>query len=366
MSEKNNTIQRTVIISDSIPDRNGVGSYYQDLIAHLNGSGHKVTIICPREDRPSLLRFPMPGDVTQRVWIPSLWRFRRIIRSVNPEVIVVATPGPFGLLGCWWAKRLKARLIVGFHTDYAAVTDMLENPILKYSSRFYFDMSNAYLFRHSQLVLANSVDARETAYAKGARNIEIIGTLLPLEALKPIDSSRPDAIKKVIFAGRLSPEKQVPALLEAAGKLPEISFVIAGDGPLRATVEQAVSQMENVSYLGWLGRAQLFEEIDSSDLLILPSTLESFGTVALEAMARARLVLVSAECGIVDWPELAEHIFQIGKGQSIDEAIKSLAMKPAESLRSSACSAGDAARQLNRESFDHWLKLLGICRTESS
>jgi len=342
-----------------------VGSYYQDLIEHLSDSGHKVTIICPREDKPSLFRFPMPGDVTQRVWIPSLWRFRQTFRSVNPEVVIIATPGPFGLLGCWWAKRLKARLIAGFHTDYAAVTDMLENPLLRYSSRLYFDMSNTYLFRHCQLVLANSADARTTAYKKGARNVEIIGTLLPMEALKPVDISRPESIKKVIFAGRLSPEKQIPALLEAAGKLPEIRFVIAGDGPLRGMVEQALSCNKNVSYLGWLSRSELLKELDSCDLLILPSTLESFGTVALEAMARARLVLVSAECGIVDWPELAEHIFQIEKDQPIDEAIRSLALKPAESLRVSARSAGDAARQLNHESFDHWLKLLGLCRTKS-
>ena len=48
--------------------------------------------------------------------------------------------------------------------------------------------------------------------------------------------------------------------------------------------------------------------MDAADALVLPSELESFGNVALEAMGRGRIAVVTNTCGIVNWPGLAEHM----------------------------------------------------------
>ena len=56
-----------VIVSDSLPERNGVGAYYCDLLGLLEGEGCEAAMLCPSEKRPTLLRFPLPGDPTQRI-----------------------------------------------------------------------------------------------------------------------------------------------------------------------------------------------------------------------------------------------------------------------------------------------------------
>ena len=134
-----------VIVSDSLPERNGVGAYYWDLLGLLENAGCEATILCPSEKRPTLLRFPLPGDSTQRIWIPSLFRFRRVMRQYRPKTIIVATPGPYGLLGAWWARRLGAKLIVGFHTHFSSVTDVYNNRFLRAFSRFYFNIADKIL-----------------------------------------------------------------------------------------------------------------------------------------------------------------------------------------------------------------------------
>ena len=85
---------------------------------------------------------------------------------------------------------------------------------------------------------------------------------------------------------------------------PDVQFTIAGDGPLRSHVERASAENANVHYLGWLNRRELRETIDRSDALLLPSHFETFGTIALEAMARGKLVLVSEHCGLAHWHKL--------------------------------------------------------------
>jgi len=347
-----------VIVSDSLPERNGVGAYYWDLLGLLEDAGCKATILCPSEQRPTLLRFPLPGDSTQRIWIPSLFRFRRVMKQCRPQTIIVATPGPYGLVGAWWARRLGAKLIVGFHTHFSSVTDVYSNRFLRAFSRFYFSIADKILFRYGDLVLANSEAMVDLARSLGARNVGVMGTLLPGDSLRDPDPPVSGKLDRVVFAGRLAPEKRVQTVIDAARRLPDIRFTIAGDGPLRKDVEQQAAGVPNLEYLGWVSRERLLDEMDKADMLVLNSVVESFGTVALEAMARERLALVSPTCGIVEWPDLVDNLYQINDGESLADAIARVAALSPESRAAAARSARKAALRLNRGSLLHWLDVI--------
>jgi glycosyltransferase involved in cell wall biosynthesis len=105
--------------------------------------------------------------------------------------------------------------------------------------------------------------------------------------------------------------------------------------------------------------------MDTADLLVLPSTVESFGTVALEAMARGRLALVSKNCGIVDWPNLADHIFRIESEETVTDAIRRIARLDSETRRDTAAAARRAALELNHSSIVHWVNMLSSTRREA-
>jgi glycosyltransferase involved in cell wall biosynthesis len=254
---------RVLVASDSIPERNGVGAYYVDLLAQLRGRGCETALVCPEPARDRL-RLPLPGDATQRIYWPAWGRFRARLRDFEPDVVVVATPGPYGLAGARWSRRLKRPLLVGFHTHYAGVTDLYPHAILRVLSRAYFRSIDRMLFRHAAQVLGNSDEMLELAGRMGAPGLERIGTLLPQAVLDTPWVPPSGRIRRILFAGRLAPEKRLHHVLETAREMPGVEFAIAGDGPLRAEVVQASEQQANIHYLGWLSRQRLIDAMDAA------------------------------------------------------------------------------------------------------
>lgn len=352
-------IGRVAIVSDSLPERNGVGAYYCDLRDQMRARGVEASLICPDPDK-DFNKFPLPGDATQRIWIPSYRRFKREMKALDPEVIIAATPGPYGLVAARFARLLRIPLIVGFHTHFSGVTDQYESFLLRGFSRFYFNLADKILFRYGDLVLANSEAMVKLASRLGARRAEVMGTLLPKAALEHAPTPIRDRVESVLFAGRLAPEKRVHWVIEAARQLPDIAFRIAGEGPLRSNVQAAASELPNLSYVGWVSRDALLAEMDRADLLVLPSVVESFGTVALEAMARERLALVTPTCGIVEWPVLADALYKLDADEDLTAGIRRIAELPAEARRESALRARKAALDLNENSLMHWFGILEV------
>ena len=349
---------RVAFVSDSMPERNGVGAYYADLIGQLEGTEFAPTFVCPGGATRGGFHFPLPGDATQHVFVPSPREFRRLMKKLQPQVVVVATPGPYGMLGVRWARKLGARLIVGFHTDYAGVTDLYQRALLRLFSRGYFRLIDRMMFRYADHVLANSAQMIEQAEAMGARKVSRIGTLLPKPVLETEFVSPRPTLAQVLFAGRLAMEKRLHTVLEAAGNLPDIRFVIAGDGPLKGEVEAAAARLSNLDYVGWLGRPQLLLQMDAADALVLPSELESFGNVVLEAMGRGRIAVVTDTCGIVNWPELAGHMVVFGLDTPLSRVLEEIRRWPDARRIALAEGARRAAHELNRASLEQWRSLL--------
>jgi glycosyltransferase involved in cell wall biosynthesis len=111
--------------------------------------------------------------------------------------------------------------------------------------------------------------------------------------------------------------------------------------------------------VGWVRRTRILALIDSVDALVLPSQVESFGTIALEAMARARAVLVSSACGILSWELLNRGLFTIREDEHLADALERVRdLDPALRERK-ARIAREAAFEINRRNLDHWLAVLG-------
>jgi glycosyltransferase involved in cell wall biosynthesis len=100
------------------------------------------------------------------------------------------------------------------------------------------------------------------------------------------------------------------------------------------------------------------EFMDETDLLVLPSKFETFGTVAFEAMARRRLVLVSPNCGIAQWPELEPGLFQMHEGETLTKAIERLSQMDPAARFAAAETGAAAARAFARHTIDQWVDVL--------
>ncbi len=352
---------RVVVVSDAAPQRNGVGTYYSDLIAHLDTRVAAIRLIANGDEGPVIPHWhetALPGDATQSIALPSPIALRRAIANAAPEVVIVATPGPYGILAGLMARRLGARLIFGLHTDYEALAGLYWGRLRGALNRVAMRGINRVLFRRAGVVVSNSAHMHQLAREKGARHATRVNTPIPREFLETPLAPLQIPPRRILFVGRLAAEKRVNAIIEAAEAHPALSFRIAGEGPLRDEVEAAAARLENLEYLGWLDRDRLRGVLDESDLLVLPSRVEAFGTVALESMVRGRLTLVSPGCGIADWPALADGLLVMDGEQTVAAALSELLALPADELAARAETARERSARMARQCIDEWLALI--------
>jgi glycosyltransferase involved in cell wall biosynthesis len=102
----------------------------------------------------------------------------------------------------------------------------------------------------------------------------------------PNDAGVEDDPPVVLFAGRLSPEKRIDVVAAATAGLPRI---VAGDGPLRDLLPDA---------LGFVPHQELFGLFDRAAVVVLASEREGLPNVVLEAMARGKTVVSTPVGGI--------------------------------------------------------------------
>lgn len=350
---------RVAFFSDAFPERNGTGAYYHDLMPQLRGRVEALQLFQPGAAgvRP-LLSIPMPGDPAQRLVTPPLRRVRAACAALRPNVVVVVTPGLYGLLGAWEARRHGAVLISAFHTDFEQLARMYWNPVSRFFVNLVLRAANRIVCGLSSRVLINNARLRDDVLRLGARDVEVIGTPLPREIIASPPRRIAARLQRVCFAGRLAPEKNVEHIIDAARRLPQIEFVIGGDGPLRAQLEQRAQGLDNLRFTGWLSRGELVQLLDSASLLLLPSAFETFGSIALEAMARGRPALVSTSAGIHAWPALRPGLFAIEEPADIGALLAALLeLSPGEWQRKSE-AARRVALELNGRTTEHWLELL--------
>jgi glycosyltransferase involved in cell wall biosynthesis len=96
----------------------------------------------------------------------------------------------------------------------------------------------------------------------------------------------------LLYAGRLGREKGLDVLLAAARSLPEVPIAVAGDGPLRATLEAAAP--ESVRFLGQQTAEELRRLRADAVATVSPSIwYENAPIAVLESMRDGRPAIVS-------------------------------------------------------------------------
>ena len=103
--------------------------------------------------------------------------------------------------------------------------------------------------------------------------------------------------------GRLVAEKGLEYLLTAIPKVlkrfSEARLLLVGDGPLRKDLERIVIDLDLTGKVTFVGfRSDIKEILSSLDILVLPSLLEGFPMIILEAMAMAKPIVASDIPGI--------------------------------------------------------------------
>ncbi|MFE6481772.1 glycosyltransferase family 4 protein [Streptomyces sp. NPDC057757] len=113
---------------------------------------------------------------------------------------------------------------------------------------------------------------------------------------------RPTGHLRLLYAGRLTPEKGIEALLRAMPVAQAVELSIAAPRHQFHGLTPLLRLLKvHVRYLGWLSRPQLWKAFADHDALLIPSTtLEAMGLVALEAQACGLPVVYQPVPGLSD------------------------------------------------------------------
>jgi glycosyltransferase involved in cell wall biosynthesis len=162
-----------------------------------------------------------------------------------------------------------------------------------------------------------------------------------------------DAEPRLLCIGRLIPIKGhlvlLRALAQARARVPGLVLDVAGRGPLEPALKAYARELgleDAVRFLGFVSPVQ--KAIEDAAIVVVPSLGEGFGMVALEAMERARPVIVSTVGGL---PEIVEDgetglVVPPADAEALADAIAALA----ENLPRAA-EMGRAARERALSAF---------------
>ena len=131
----------------------------------------------------------------------------------------------------------------------------------------------------------------------------------------------------VLWLGTIEPRKNLPVLIEAISKIPDISLVIVGPKGWKVDIEEVIRPVKDrVRLVGKVDNDTKQAWLKAADVFCYPSLLEGFGLPVVEAMSHGTPVITSAttataeivgDSGLLVNPENADEIVE-----AISEIIK--------------------------------------------
>ena len=151
----------------------------------------------------------------------------------------------------------------------------------------------------------------------------------------------------VLYFGRLSPEKGVKTLIEAA-KLCGCHLLILGTGPQEAELKACAEGCTNIEFKGFQTGQTLKNYVRNSRCVVLPSVWYENGPYsAMEAMAMGKPLIVSGNGGL---PELVEngingYIYDQGT-EELSQCIRAMLALSEEDYRAMSKNALEKAKYM--------------------
>ncbi|NQU44035.1 glycosyltransferase family 1 protein, partial [bacterium] len=351
------------LFTDTFRERNGVAAALRRNLAAALGQGKDLTIlsIFPAAE-PTVERgvhafnpvgvLALPDQPDLKLPCPPFLQLLEHCYEQNFTLLHAATPGPMGLAALGIARVL--RLPISGSCDSALPrfanlrTDdgLVEEILWKYLTWFYQQLDWVYVPSRAmaaQLVEKGLSAGKVRVYPRGVDGERFHPDLADPAIRHRYGLNENETV--LLYAGRLSPEKNLHVLAEAYRKMisegDRARLVLAGEGPTRKELEKGLAGTPAV-FTGFLEEEDLAALMASSDVLVQPSATETFGSVVLEAQACGLSVIVTNAGGPREnmLPGQTGLVVEAGSVDDLHEAMESLAHDPNRRY-----AMGRAARQ---------------------
>lgn len=336
-----------IICSSFFPVIDGVTIAVYKRLEQLSILGYQVIVFCP-DYSPIKHIYPNYQEYTGEIFpgikiisLPSskaialeferdvtIKSYQIVLEELNkfqPEIIHVDEAERLGICflklpGVKYAQQQNIPCVAWFHTnyidyfdDYFSLSLGLNKLIKKLLSLIFTKIYNSY----DSTLVSSSITAQNIK-TMGIKNIscaELLGC--DLSQFNNIAKTTnffigqynlPDIANKLklIFIGRLTPDKGWNFALKTLPKLPpeirnKIAIIIAGDGNLKTKIEQTLKHtIPNIYLLGRITPQAIPELLINGDILITNSEKETRGLTIIEAAAAGIPAIAPRAGGVID------------------------------------------------------------------
>lgn len=314
---------RVLLISDVyFPRVNGVSTSVHTFRRDLAACDVETVLVAPdyaadanSSGEPRIIRVPaspVPGDPEDR-----RMRWGALMRALAPladfDLVHIQTPFLAHYAGVRCARRLRVPCVATYHTFFE---EYLHHYVPLLPRALGRGLARALTRSQCQAVtalVAPSEPMRAVLLDYGVTTpIHVIPTGLGVDRFKSGNGARFRAAHEVpadrplmLYVGRVAHEKNIEFLVHVfarvRARVPEAIFVIAGEGPARASVRELAVRLglaEGVRFIGYLERdTELLDCYAAADAFVFASRTETQGLVLLEAMAQGAPLVSTAHLG---------------------------------------------------------------------
>lgn len=294
---------RIALVTETYPPEiNGVAMTIKRMVDGLTNDGHRIQLIRPRQaSNDAGANTPEFEELLARGWkiprydglrfgLPARAALVRAWSRQGPDLVHVATEGPLGWTAVSAATRLGVPVTSDFHTNFDQYSKhygvgWLKGPVANYLRRFHN--------RTAATFVPTTAMAQDLA-RQGYRRVEVVARGVDTTLFDPARRSGElrrtwgvgDTGLAIAYVGRLAAEKNLALAVSAyravRDQRPDARMILVGDGPLRT---QLMREFPEVVFAGMRVGEDLAAHYASADVFLFPSLSETFGNVALEAMA---------------------------------------------------------------------------------
>jgi glycosyltransferase involved in cell wall biosynthesis len=313
------------------PESGGPATYLYHLLPQLQQRGYNVRVITYGEPSPDdAYPYPVTRISREVPLVGRAWNYAMAARPLlawADMVYVHTLLLPLVRLP-WEPKKPRIYKIVGDQAWERAIrkgwvrptTDIdhfqinrYQHPLARYNKRL---RSREIRWRaDSVIVPSNYLKGLVKGWGQPVQRINVVYNA-PAPGHTPPDLSQQAARSQLALApgrpylltvARLVPWKGVDDLILALDAVPDAHLLVAGDGDLRANLEQyAVARgvADRVTFLGRVPREQVALYMKAADYTVLYSGYEGLSHVLIESLAAGTPVIASKKGGN---PEVVQH-----------------------------------------------------------
>lgn len=293
--------------------RDGANQALNRLVAFLEQQGCTVRVYSPTSDTPafepagtlvSIPSFAIPGRAEYRLALGLPERLKQEIREFSPDIIHLSAPDPAAHAAKKLARALGVPVVASIHTRFETYLEyyglgFVRPGLEALLRRFYAGLDEVFVTTPGFGAMMRDAGIIAVQPAVWSRGVDK-GRFSPARRSPEWRWSLGlgDSEPVIGFVGRLVLEKGLDTVAAAVNQLKQRGIphrlLVVGDGPAR---ERFQAQVPGAIFTGFLDGTNLARAYASADLLLNPSTTETFGNINLEAMASGIPVVAARASG---------------------------------------------------------------------